>query len=223
MPEKIKKAIRNLGNHESFNLWYMCISGAVISLMNSMESPSFMKTIYAAIPQKLISIQSFCCCAASILVCMLWTKSIKVRRFVMKHYMVMALIGMVFSVAIDTTTLINVDKSWMVYILVIGNTICFDVLLGEWFSRGWSFLKAALFESTKSRNKYDTISDLCDYVSMLVGFAVGIFIDVPINVALILSIVAGFIWGLRHVVIFKVNKTRILQKVEETEEETDKE
>lgn len=209
MPERIKK----ITSHDSFNMWWLNIGSAISCLLAALMQPAFTKYVFGQISQRLISIQYFTCCVASIGICYAWNKSTRLRKMIMKHFEVLMIAGVVIGTTVDVVSLLTLDKSWNVYIIVICNQMMFDILICEWFNRSNSLIKASLFEESKKRNKFDTNSDFLTSISAAIGFLVGIFIELNMKVALVLSITSGLFWFLKYIVIYILNKETILSKM----------
>lgn len=207
---EVKVVFKRLTKKEKFNMWWMIIFSSVFSFLCSIQMPAFSKAIMSAVSTRWISFQNFSCCLTAIIVCLIWDKKPKVKRWIMKRYPILVILSCIFSWCVDSTVFMNLDKSWHIYVLIIGNTIIFDVLFGEWFTRGYSLIKATLFEGKEERNEYDTKLDMYSCVANLAGFGVGMFVVIELNWALVFSLIGTGIWGLKHLVIFKVNEKKIL-------------
>ena len=173
----------------------MLLANLLTTLLYSMTYPYIHSIIIKQIPEYYISLNMIINCLGTIIFSMIWKKY---SDKLFTYYHIFSWLECLFTVLLIMGVVLHIISLPAYYLL---DVIIFSTLTRNMICAGIK-LRALLFTTEHTREKYDNNSNICNAVATLIGSLLSMIIKLPFEFMLIIAMIGNIVDNLIYTRIY---------------------
>ena len=200
----LKKILSLINIHPDSNQKYLLISLVISGLLITYAHPTLLKVLVSELPAQWIAFQSLSMSIAGLLIGMIWKG--KLRENAIKYFFYLALIESVCGCLLG---LYLCFISFNVWIFAIASLI-YSSLISTFVGKCIMAFKAKLWIE-KDREIYDNNASIVSGIVCVVGYLFAILALPSLKLSLFLWSICCIIDDIGWIIVYKINKTKLIE------------